>query len=160
MEYKRDKAIVDITDIKEMESVINKNNSCYIAMVDNNKPYLLGFNFAYKDGAIYIHTGRHGKKLDVLKKNNNVCVYFDSDQEIFARHEHVACSWRMRYKSVMIHGTAEILEDYDEKVEGLKIFMKHYSDRDFEFSTPSVNNVNIIKIHIYEMTGRKFEIND
>ncbi len=158
MEYKRDKAVADITDKKELESVIKKTDTCYIAMVDNNKPYLLAFNFGYTDGAIYIHTSRYGKKLDVLKRNNNVCVHFESDKEIFARHEHVACSWRMRYKSVLVYGKAETIEDYDKKVEGLNIFMSHYSDKKFKFSKPSVDNVNIIKIHIDKMTGRKFEI--
>ena len=157
MEYKRDKAIVDITEKEEMEAIINKVDTCHVAMVDGNKPYLLGFNFGYKDNAIYLHCGEFGKKIDILIKNNTVCVYFDTDREVFFRDQHVACSWRMRYRSVMAHGRAEILEDYNEKVEGLNIFMDNYSDRKFEYSKPSINHVTVIKIHIYEITGRKFE---
>lgn len=35
--------------------------------------------------------------------------------------------------------------------------MKQYSDRTFEYSKPSVDNVVIIRIEIEKMTGRKFE---
>ena len=93
----------------------------------------------------------------VLNKNNQVCIEFDADHDLFARHEEVACSWRMRYRSVIVWGKAEFISDYNKKVDGLKIFMKNYSDLNFEFSTPSVNNIHIIKIPIDKMTGRKFE---
>lgn len=156
-EYKRDKTIKDITDGQELEDIIKRSKVCHIGMVDGEKPYVLAFNFGYRNKTIYFHTARVGKKLDILKKNSNVCVEFDVDHELFSRHEHVACSWRMKYRSVIAYGKAVIIEDYDEKVEGLKIFMKNYSDKEFEFSPPSVNNINIIKIEVENMTGRKFE---
>ncbi|MBC8489233.1 MAG: pyridoxamine 5'-phosphate oxidase family protein [Bacteroidetes bacterium] len=155
--YKRDRAIKDITKPKELEEIIKKSKICHIGMVDGNIPYVLAFNFGYKDGTIYLHSALAGRKLDILKKNNNVCVEFDADHELFFRDEHIACSWRWRYKSVLAFGKAEIVENFDEKVEGLKIFMSNYSDRKFEFSKPSVNNINIIRIKIDRMTGRKFE---
>jgi len=58
---------------------------------------------------------------------------------------------------VIAHGKAEIIDDYDEKISGLKIFMKNYSDIDFKFSKPSVDNIKIIKIEIEKLSGRQFE---
>ena len=155
--YKRDKAIKDITDNKEIVEIIAKAKICHVGMVDGDKPYVLGFNFGYEDNVIYLHTSREGNKLRILQKNDNVCVGFDVDHDYFFRHENVACSWRMRYKSAIAYGKAEIIDDYEEKVKGLKIIMKNYSEKDFEFSKPSVNNVNIIKINIKKLTGRQFE---
>lgn len=155
--YIRDKAIKDITNKNELLEVIGKCKVCHIGFVDNETPYVLAFNFGYKDNVIYIHCAKEGHKIEVLKKNNRVCVEFDTDQEVFARHEEVACSWRMRYRSVIAWGKAEIINDYDQKVEGLKVFMRNYSERDFNFSAPSVNNVNVICIKIEKITGRKFE---
>lgn len=155
--YIRDKAIRDITNIEEINSIISKCKVCHIGFVDHETPYVLAFNFGYENNTLYIHCAKEGYKLEILKKNNRVCVEFDAEQEIFARHKEMACSWRMRYKSVIAWGNAEIIEDYDKKVEGLKIFMKNYSDLDFNFSVPSVNNVNVISIKIDKMTGRKFE---
>lgn len=155
--YKRDKAIKDIEDIKDIEAVIIKAKVCHMGMIDGDKPYVLAFNFGYKDKTIYLHTRNVGKKLEVLKKNKNVCIEFDVDHDLFFRDENVACSWRMRYRSVLANGKAVFVDDFDEKVEGLKIFMEKYSDKEFQFSKPSVNNVNIIKIEVEEFTGRQFE---
>lgn len=155
--YIRDKAIKDITNKDEILDVISKCKVCHIGFVDNETPYVLAFNFGYKDNTIYIHCAKEGHKIEILKKNNQVCVVFDTDHDLFARHQEVACSWRMRYKSVMAWGKAEILNDYNQKVEGLNIFMKNYSELDFNFSAPSVNNVNVICIKIEKITGRKFE---
>ncbi len=156
--YQRDKAIKDITRKEEMIEIIKKCKICHVGFVDNDKPYVLGFNFGYKDDKLYLHCAKEGKKLEILKKNNNVCVAFDTDHEFFFRHEQVACSYRMRYRSVLAEGKAFFIEDYDKKIEALKILMSQYSDLTFEFSKPSVDNITIICIEIEKMTGRKFEI--
>lgn len=153
----RDKAIKDITLQPELLEIISKCKVCHVGFVDGDKPYVLAFNFGFDGKSVYLHCAKEGYKIDVLNKNNQVCIEFDTDHDLFARHEEVACSWRMRYRSVIVWGKAEFVSDYNEKVDGLKIFMKNYSDLNFEFSTPSVNNIHIIKIPIDKMTGRKFE---
>lgn len=155
--YIRDKAIKDITRQDELLDVIRKCKVCHVGFVDDDKPYVLAFNFGFDNNKIYLHCAKEGHKLDILAKNNNVCVYFDTDHDLFARHEEVACSYRMRYRSVQVMGKADIVTNFDQKVSALKIFMKQYSEREFEFSKPSVDNVHIICIEIEKMTGRKFE---
>ncbi|PKP22964.1 MAG: hypothetical protein CVU05_01735 [Bacteroidetes bacterium HGW-Bacteroidetes-21] len=158
MEYKRDNAIKDITQESELLEILKKAKYCHMGMIDGDTPYVLGFNFGFKDNTLYLHCAKQGHKLDVLRKNNRVCVSFDVDQEFFSRHETVACSWRMRYRSVLLWGQAEITDNYDEKLKALKIIMSQYSTQAFEFNAPSVNNVVIIKIKADKMTGRKFEM--
>lgn len=158
MEHRRDNAIKDITLESELHEIIKKAKYCHVGMIDNDKPYVLGFNYGYKDNVFYLHCSKVGHKLDVLSKNNNVCISIDTDHDFFARHENMACSWRMRYKSVLAWGKAEITDDYDEKLAALKIIMAQYSDKSFEFSPPSINNIVIIKICIDKITGRKFEM--
>ena len=154
---KRDKAIRDIINFSEIENIIKRAKVCHVGMVDGNSPYVLGFNYGYQNRTIYLHCAKEGKKIDILRNNNNVCVEFDTDHDYFFRHEHVACSWRMRYRSVIVFGKAIFVEKYEEKIEGLKIFMNHYSDKNFDFSPPSVDNIEIIKIIIEQATGRQFE---
>lgn len=156
----QDKAIQDITDLEKLEEIIKRCKICHVGMVDGNWPYVLAFNFGYEDQTVWLHSAKEGRKLDVLRKNNNVCVEFDTDHRLFARHEEVACSWRMGYRSVIIEGEAVFVEDYDEKVKGLNIFMKNYSKKDFKYSKPAVDNVQIIKIPVASITGRSFEYYD
>ncbi len=155
--YIRDKAIRNITDKKKQEDIIKSCKVCHVGFVDGDKPYVLAFCFGYEDDTIYLHSANQGRKMKILKTNNNVCIEFNSDQNLFFRHEKVACSWRLRYRSVIAYGKAEIIKSYDEKIKGLKIFMKTYSDKEFEFSKPSVDNVEVIKIRIKKMSGRSFE---
>ncbi|MDA3954804.1 MAG: pyridoxamine 5'-phosphate oxidase family protein [Bacteroidales bacterium] len=154
---KRDKAIKDIVELDKLEEIIGKCKICRVGMVDVDTPYVLAMNFGYDNQAIWLHCAKEGKKVDILKRNNKVCIEFDTDHKLFSRHEHVACSWRYAYRSVLIHGNALFVEDYNEKIKGLNIFMKNYSGKEFEYSKPSVDNIYLIKIPIDSITGRSFE---
>ncbi|HSH50614.1 MAG TPA: pyridoxamine 5'-phosphate oxidase family protein [Bacteroidales bacterium] len=154
---KRDKAIQDIVGMDELEAIIKKCKVCRVGMADGNSPYVLAMNFGYEDQTIWLHCGKEGKKVDILKRNNKVCLEFDTDHKIFARHEHVACSWRYAYRGVLVHGHALFVEDNEEKMKGLNILMKNFSDREFEYSKPAVNNILVIKIPVESITGRSFE---
>ena len=154
---KRDKAIKDIVKLEDMEAVIKKCKICRVGMVDGDSPYVLAMNFGYQDQTIWLHCAKEGKKVDVLKRNNKVCIEFDTDHKIFARHEHVACSWRFAYRGVLVYGNALFVDDYDEKMKGLNILMKNFSDREFEYSKPAVDNILVIKIPVDSITGRSFE---
>ena len=153
----RDKAIQDIVELEELESIIRKCDICHVGMVDVDEPYVLAFNFGYEDQTVWLHCAKEGKKLEILKRNNNVCISFNADQKLFARHEQVACSWRMAYRSVLIHGQAILVEDEEEKMKGLNSMMKNYSDREFSYSKPAVDNIMVIKIPVAAITGRQFE---
>jgi len=154
---KRDRTIKDILDFSDQEKIIKRAKICHVGMIDGDKPYVLAFNFGYENKTIYLHTSNYGGKLGILERNNNVCIEFDVDHELFYRDKEVACSWTWKYRSVIAHGKAEIIDDYEEKIKGLKIFMKNYSDINFKFSKPSVDNVIVIKIKIEKITGRQFK---
>ncbi len=136
--------------------VTDKCDVCYLGMIDqDNKPYVLPFNFGFEDGIVYLHSAPVGKKIDVLRNNPEVCVTFSTDHQLFNRHEHVACSYGMRYKSVLITGRVEFIEDCDEKVSALNIIMRKYAGKDFSYNEPAVKNVAIYKV-IPEKTETKF----
>jgi len=154
---RRDKAIKDISEMEQLEDIIRKCQVCHVAMSDGEFPYVLGFNFGYQDRIIYLHSVAYGKKIDILKKNPNVCVSFSSDYHLFARNKEVGCSWRMAYRSVLAYGKAQFVDDFNEKLMALKLLMAQYSPEDFKFNKPAVENITIIIIIINELTGRSFE---
>ncbi|MFN3555472.1 MAG: pyridoxamine 5'-phosphate oxidase family protein [Bacteroidales bacterium] len=135
------------TDVANAQTIIEKCDVCYLAMVDQeNKPYVLPFNFGFEEGTVYLHSGPVGKKIDILKNNPNVCVSFSTDHQLFNRHEQVACSYGMRYKSVLVKGEVVFIEDYEEKVRALNIIMRKYAGREFTYNAPAVNNVAVYKV--------------
>lgn len=146
----------EITNKQEIEDIISRCQTCHVGFVDGDKPYVLAFNFAYDNGKLYIHSAPEGKKNDILKKNNNVCLNFDTDYEIFYRHEQVACSWAMKFRSVVIDGRIEFIESDEEKIRIMSLFMIKYAGRnDFKFNSPAIKNVCVMEVKIDRMTGKK-----
>ena len=119
-------------------------------------PYLLPMNFGFKDGVIYIHGAQKGKKIDILKVNPQVCVNFSTDHQLRFQSEEVACSWSMRYRSVLAYGRVEFITDPTEKISALDIVMAQYSDRSFLYNPPSIREVNVWKIKVDRFEGRIF----
>ncbi|MFH0896154.1 MAG: pyridoxamine 5'-phosphate oxidase family protein [Bacteroidota bacterium] len=147
----------EITNFNHIEEIINQTQVCHLGMVDGDKPYVLPFNFAYENKTIYLHCAPVGKKLDVLAKNNQVCITFDTDHKISYRNENVACSWGMKFKSAVLFGKAILIEDYDEKIRILNLVMKKYAGRDdFTYNAPAINNVRVFKVEIESITGKQF----
>lgn len=148
-----------ITSQEEIEAIIAQCDVCYVGLADaDGTPYVLPMNFGYKDGVIYLHSGQEGCKIDILKRNNQICVTFCSDRVLKYQSEQVACSYTMKSKSVIARGIVSFEEDFDKKIEILNIFMKHYSDKEFKYSDPAINNVKIWKVNIDNITCKAFGV--
>ncbi len=146
----------EIHNYTEIEEIINKADICHIGLVDGDKPYVLPFNFAYQNRVIFLHTAPEGKKNDVIEKNNNICISFDIDTKLSFRNEEMACSYSMKYRSVVLSGKAMLINDYDEKVRVMNLIMVKYTGKEFTYNAPAINNIKIYKVEIEEITGKKF----
>lgn len=144
--------------LEQKEAIINKCEVCSVAMVDeNNEPYVLPFNFAYQNQTLYLHSAPEGRKIDVLKRNPDVCVSFSSDYQLYHQNERVACSYSMKYKSVLLHGKVNFIDDLDRKKEILNLIMEKYTSKsDFGYSMPALKNVTIMEIPVENLEGRTF----
>lgn len=148
-----------ITDKSEIEKIINQAKVCHLSMIDKDlTPYSIAMNFGFRDNCFYFHSGPGGKKLELLEKNPNVCISIAFDTELFVRHEEVACSYSMLYKSVVAKGKAEFVDDPAQKREQLNILMKQYTPKDdYSYNDPAINNVVLFKVVCTEITAHKRE---
>jgi nitroimidazol reductase NimA-like FMN-containing flavoprotein (pyridoxamine 5'-phosphate oxidase superfamily) len=144
----------EITSLKEIEAVLAASRICRLAMVDGGEPYLVPMNFGYREGALYFHTAREGRKIDVLRKNSRVCFEVEADVTIVESEE--ACDWGTRYRSVIGTGSASFVEDESEKRECMDIIMRHHSGKGgWYFREASARKACIIKVVIDTMAGKK-----
>jgi nitroimidazol reductase NimA-like FMN-containing flavoprotein (pyridoxamine 5'-phosphate oxidase superfamily) len=143
----------EIKDKKDIEQILKAASILRLAMVDDNKPYIIPMNFGYRDGALYLHSAPEGRKIDLIKKNPNVC--FEVDEIVHFRKAKLACDWGVEYKSVIGSGKAIFLYPLDEKQQAFHIIMAQYSDREFEYSDEMLEKTIVIKIEIETMTGKK-----
>lgn len=141
---------------EDIQRIIDQCEACYLGMIDpGNKPYVIPMNFAIEDGMIYLHAAREGKKIDVLKGNPNVCVAFSTDHQLFHRHEPVACSYGMKYRSVLAFGKVVFIEDYNEKERIMNVIMKKYTGREFTYNAPAINNICVFKVEVDRFEGKE-----
>ncbi len=143
----------EIVDTNEIEEILNKSEVCRLAMVDGNIPYIIPLNFGYKEGVIYFHSAKEGKKIDLMQQNPNVC--FEVDNHTKFKKAALACDWGIEYCSIIGWGKAEIIDDPKEKIQGLDIIMAQYSGRKFDFPEENINRTAVIKVSIEKMTGKK-----
>ncbi len=145
----------DITQ-EEIDQIINGSIVCHIGLIDKEGlPYVLPFNFAYTKGRLFIHSSPEGKKIEAWKINPKVCVAFSTDYQMRIQNEKVACSYSMRYRSVLVHGEIVDIPNYDDKIEVLNFVMDKYAQKvDFTYSKPSVENVKVMEVKINRVEGR------
>lgn len=145
------------TDPEYIDAIIRKCDICFIGIAGaDGIPYVFPMNFGYLDGTVYLHSAQEGHSISLLERNPNVCIAFSTDHELVFQHPAVACSYRMRSKSVIGWGKVSYEEDFDKKVEALDLIMKHYSGEKFTYNTPAVRNVKIWKVPLEKITCREF----
>lgn len=150
-----------ISNVEALEGILKKCTFCNIAMVDNNnEPYIVPMNFGYSNGTIYLHGSKKGKKIDILKSNNRVCLSFSTDHELRWQSENMACSYSMKFRSVLAHGKVEFIEEMEEKRNALTHIMNQYSDRIFKFSDPAVKEVEVFRVVVEKLEGRVYGYKD
>ncbi len=144
----------EIKDKKEIELIIRKANVCRIALSDNNMPYIVPVNFGYNNNCLYIHSAIEGKKIEIIKKNNDICFEIDIAHEILQGK--LACHTTMKYYSVIGYGKAYIIDDSEEKIKALNIIIEHCLPKiPHEYSEKFFKKIVIIKVEINNMTGKK-----
>jgi len=143
----------EIIDTEAMERILDAAAVCRLGMADNNGPYVVPLCYAYENGSFYLHSAREGEKIDILRKNPQVCVEVDITDGPIPKEN--PCAWEMRYKSVICRGTAVFVEDSEEKKQALGKITRHYGAGYLTFPDEAVARVCIIRIDVDCMTGKQ-----
>ncbi len=147
----------EVTDINEILKIVDKAKILHLGLFDDEYPYIvpLHYGYEYKDGNLifYMHCAKEGHKLDLIRNNHNVCVELECDVELISG-EDIPCKYGSTFASVIGKGHAEILEDEQEKIIGLKLLMKNQTGRDFEIDERMANTVGVIKVTVHSFTAK------
>ena len=142
----------------EINKIITSCKTCYLAMAADNKPYVLPMSFALDGDSVVLHSAQSGRMWETLKTNPNVCITWSLGEDLAWQDIRVGCSYRVQSKSVLVEGKVEFVDEFDEKTRLLKVFMKQYSDREFKFSKPAVENVGVFKVKIEKVSAKEFGV--
>lgn len=143
----------EIKDRAEIDSIIRRSQCVRLGLSDDGQPYIVPLSFGYDGEAIYVHCAKNGRKLDIIRKNNMVCFEFDIVMGVVEAG--LACSWGMKYQSVIGTGTAQFIEDIESQRKALSLLIAQYSDREFTFPDEMLNCTAIVRIDIESLTGKQ-----
>ena len=145
-----------IENREEINSIIRACKTCFFAMSENGKPYVIPMNFALEDDCVILHSAPSGRMWETIKANPKVCINWTLGEDLAWQDVKVGCSYRVKSKSVLVEGEVEFIDDFDEKYRCMKLMMAQYSDREFEFGAPAVKNVGVFKVRIDKITAKEF----
>jgi len=122
------KKAFEITDGKIISEILDNAEFGTLALCVENKPYSVPINFVESEGNIFFHGAKKGKKMDILKQNANASFSVVEDYSLlpsyFSSDKGDACPATHMFKSVIIDGTIEFIEEYDEKVKAMGALMQ------------------------------------
>ena len=146
----------ELTDIQELLSIVEECRICHVGLLDDKGVYVVplnyGFEYVNKQLILYFHSAQVGRKIDAIIKNPNVCVEMDCDHRLIEGEK--ACDFSFGFKSIIGNGVATILSNYDEKLKGLSLLMKHETQKEYAFDENMVNHVSVIKVIVNEFSGK------
>lgn len=138
---------------KETVKVLEESSyGCLATIGPNGYPYSVPLNYAYQNGAIYLHSAPQGEKIDNIRFNNKVTFSVVNYIKIIPE------KFDTEYDSAVVFGKAYEVDGEREKNEALVLLIKKYSpdclEQGLEYIA-KVKDVAVIKIVIEHMTGKR-----
>jgi uncharacterized protein len=144
----------EITCPTEVMGILKRAEILRLGLCHEGNAYIVPMNFGIKGNCIYLHSAPEGRKIDIIKENNRVCFEAECGVKIMGSDK--PCKFSMVYQCIMGTGRIYILDNMEDKKEGLDIIMRKYSDKDnFLFEDDTVRRTAVLKIEIEEITGKE-----
>ncbi|MBF0547220.1 MAG: pyridoxamine 5'-phosphate oxidase family protein [Candidatus Riflebacteria bacterium] len=94
----------EISDWKDIEALLESECILHLAMIDQKEPYLVALNYGFEGKALYFHSSREGRKMEIMSRPQcgRVCFMVDRFQGVLERKtDSPVPSFTTRFKSVI-----------------------------------------------------------
>lgn len=141
----------EVTDYDKMTEILSACDCCRLGLMDENGAYIVPLNFGYEElnGKLlfYFHSAASGKKMELIRAQKTASFEMDCKHRL--SQGATACSYSYLYQSIMGNGILQIVNEYEEKLHALKVFMSHYSNQDeWDFKKEQIDMTAVIKMEI------------
>ena len=147
----------EVTQKEELIEILDSCKTACIAMIDGDIPYNVPLNYGYEfkgdDLILFFLCAKAGRKIDIIKNNNRVCFALFSEGEPI--HAETPCSSGYYYSSIIGNGTAQFVEDMDEKKHALKKLVEHQMQVETEFTDAQADTVCVFKVISKDYSGKR-----
>ena len=110
-------------DADTVYKILDEAFVCHVGFAVDGQPFVIPTNFGRVGDTLYLHGSAASRMLRTLGQGIPVCVTVTLvDGLVLARS---AFHHSVNYRSVVILGTAKLVEDPNEKMEALRLFTEH-----------------------------------
>jgi uncharacterized protein len=103
--------------------ILDEGFLCHVGFVADGQPFVIPTSYGRKDDFLYIHGSAASRMLRQLKDGIAVCITVTLlDGLVLARS---VFNHSMNYRSVVILGTAKLVENAEEKIQALHALSEH-----------------------------------
>ncbi|MGD9675741.1 MAG: pyridoxamine 5'-phosphate oxidase family protein, partial [Candidatus Bipolaricaulia bacterium] len=141
----------EIKDRATIDRVLHAATVCRLALCDGDRPYIIPMSYGYDGKRLYFHAASEGRKLDLIRKNPNGGFEVDVGVEIVRGA--AACSWGVRYLSVVGSGRVEVVGDLEEKRRGLAALMAHYGGTIDGVPDEAIRSLCVLRLDVDAVSG-------
>ncbi len=140
----------------EIAEVLKNGTTGRIATLNaSGHPYIVPVHYVTSEDKIYIHGRAGGQKIDNLIRNPKVGFEVDEPGAITPR-DPAPCHTGTAYRSVIVTGTARMVEDIVLKERVLRLVIEKYTPQMAHLTIPEnrIAATGIIEIDPVEITGK------
>lgn len=147
----------EVTDLNQIQKILDSCKTCHLAMVDNGQPYVVPLSYGYTlEGGLLtlvFHSAKEGRKVSALQENSAVCFEISTEGEpIF--DEATPCDYGYYFASIIGFGNAEFVDDFESKKTALKLITKHQANVEYEFNQTQTDTVLVLKVVTADFSGK------
>jgi nitroimidazol reductase NimA-like FMN-containing flavoprotein (pyridoxamine 5'-phosphate oxidase superfamily) len=142
----------EITDRAAIDAVLDAGKVLYLALCDEDTPFLVPVFYAYVGNELYFHSSRVGTKMSILKRNPKVCFAVSLDHGVIASED--ACDFEASHRTVVGLGRASVVEDEGAKIAALDRIVARFTERRFDYPKTSLAATAVVHIVIDSIKGK------
>ena len=110
-------------DRESVHAILDSGLVAHVAFVQEDAPVVVPMLYGRLGETLFLHGARKARVIRLLERTDRACVNVTLlDGLVLARS---AFHSSMHYRSATIFGTPELVEDYDAKLDALRVITEH-----------------------------------
>lgn len=110
-------------DRATVHAILDAGLVAHVAFVQEGAPVVVPMIYGRVDDILYLHGARKARVIRLLERTSRACLNVTLlDGIVLARS---AFNSSMHYRSVTVFGTPQLVDDYDARVEALRVISEH-----------------------------------
>lgn len=141
-----------VLDASEALRLLEAGEYGILSLSDGGQPYGVPLNYVSDGDRLYVHCAPQGRKLEILAQNARVCF------TVVGRTAVQPGMFTTAYESILLFGTAGLVEEEVEKRRALELILDKYSpeykETGIKYIEKSFARTAILRFDIERMSGK------